>query len=53
MAKYGSEVSVERGGEPAEVAPAYLFLASNDGFYITGQVIHLNGGEIVNSKSTN
>ena len=48
VAKHGSDVPMKRAGEPAEVAPAYLFLASSDGAYITGQVIHPNGGEIVN-----
>lgn len=48
VAKHGSDVPMKRAGEPAEVAPAYLFLASSDGTYITGQVIHPNGGEIVN-----
>lgn len=33
-----------RPGQPAEVAPAYVLLASADGAYITGQVIHVNGG---------
>jgi NAD(P)-dependent dehydrogenase (short-subunit alcohol dehydrogenase family) len=37
-----------RAGEPAEVAPAFVFLASADASYITGQVLHPNGGEIVN-----
>ena len=48
VAKHGSDVPMKRAGEPAEVAPSYLFLASSDGAYITGQVIHPNGGEIVN-----
>ncbi len=48
VAKHGSDVPMKRAGEPAEVAPAYLFLASADSSYITGQVIHPNGGEIVN-----
>ena len=48
VAKHGSDVPIKRAGEPAEVAPAYLFLASNDASYITGQVILPNGGEIVN-----
>ena len=48
VAKHGSDVPMKRAGEPAEVAPAYLFLASEDSSYITGQVIHPNGGEIVN-----
>jgi NAD(P)-dependent dehydrogenase (short-subunit alcohol dehydrogenase family) len=45
---FGSDVPMGRPGEPAEVAPAYLFLASQDGSYFTGQVLHPNGGEIVN-----
>jgi NAD(P)-dependent dehydrogenase (short-subunit alcohol dehydrogenase family) len=48
VAKHGSQAPMERAGEPVEVAPAYLFLASNDSSYITGQFIHPNGGEIVN-----
>lgn len=48
VAKHGSDVPMERSGEPAEVAPSFLFLASEDGAYFTGQVLHPNGGEIVN-----
>lgn len=48
VAKHGSDVPMKRAGEPAEVAPSYLFLASDDAAYITGQVLHPNGGEIVN-----
>jgi len=48
VAKHGSDVPLKRPGEPAEVAPSYLFLASDDAIYITGQVLHPNGGEIVN-----
>lgn len=48
VAKFGSDAPMKRAGEPAEVAPAYLFLASSDSTYITGQVIHPNGGEIIN-----
>ena len=48
VATFGSEVPMKRAGEPAEVAPAYLFLACEDSVYITGQVIHPNGGEIIN-----
>jgi NAD(P)-dependent dehydrogenase (short-subunit alcohol dehydrogenase family) len=47
-ATHGSDVPIKRAGEPAEVAPCYLFLASSDSSYITGQVLHPNGGEIVN-----
>lgn len=46
--KFGSDSPMGRPGQPAEVAPAFVFLASNDSSYITGQVIHVNGGEIVN-----
>ena len=45
---FGSDVPMGRAGEPAEVATSYLFLASQDGSYFTGQVLHPNGGEIVN-----
>jgi NAD(P)-dependent dehydrogenase (short-subunit alcohol dehydrogenase family) len=45
---FGSDVPMARAGEPAEVAPAYVFLASNDASYYTGQILHPNGGEIVN-----
>jgi NAD(P)-dependent dehydrogenase (short-subunit alcohol dehydrogenase family) len=45
---FGSDVPMARAGEPAEVAPAYVFLASNDASYFTGQILHPNGGEIVN-----
>jgi len=48
VAQFGSEVPMGRAGEPVEVAPAYLFLASDDASYITGQFIHPNGGEIIN-----
>jgi NAD(P)-dependent dehydrogenase (short-subunit alcohol dehydrogenase family) len=46
---FGSDAPMERAGEPAEVAPSYLFLACEDSSYITGQFLHPNGGEIVNS----
>lgn len=48
VAKHGSDVPMKRAGEPAEVAPSYLFLACEDSSYITGQVLHPNGGEIIN-----
>ncbi|HWA33300.1 MAG TPA: SDR family oxidoreductase [Cyclobacteriaceae bacterium] len=47
-AKFGTDSPMKRAGQPAEVAPAYLFLASDDAAYLTGQVIHPNGGEIIN-----
>jgi NAD(P)-dependent dehydrogenase (short-subunit alcohol dehydrogenase family) len=48
VATFGSDVPLGRAGEPAEVAPCYVLLASADGSYMTGQVLHPNGGEIVN-----
>ncbi|MDT0675424.1 SDR family oxidoreductase [Autumnicola musiva] len=42
---FGKKVPMGRAGQPSEVAPAYVFLASEDSSYITGQVIHINGGE--------
>ena len=47
--KFGGDVPMQRPGEPAEVAPCYVFLASEDSSYITGQMLHPNGGEVVNS----
>jgi NAD(P)-dependent dehydrogenase (short-subunit alcohol dehydrogenase family) len=37
-----------RAGEPVEIAPSYVFLASADSAYMTGQVLHPNGGEVIN-----
>jgi NAD(P)-dependent dehydrogenase (short-subunit alcohol dehydrogenase family) len=48
VSTFGSDVPMHRAGEPIEIATAYLFLASSDGSYYTGQVLHPNGGEIVN-----
>jgi len=45
---FGSDVPMGRAGEPAEVAPCYVFLASEDASYMSGQILHPNGGEIVN-----
>ncbi|WP_210462493.1 SDR family oxidoreductase [Rufibacter roseolus] len=42
---FGKDQPMGRLGQPSEVAPAYVFLASEDGSYITGQTIHVNGGE--------
>jgi len=48
VAEFGSDVPMGRAGEPVEIAPSYLFLATDDASYITGQFIHPNGGEIIN-----
>lgn len=44
---FGQDTPMGRAGQPSEVGPAYVFLASEDGSYITGQFIHINGGEII------
>ena len=48
VATFGGDVPMKRPGQPAEVAPCFVFLASDDSSYIAGQVIHVNGGEVVN-----
>jgi NAD(P)-dependent dehydrogenase (short-subunit alcohol dehydrogenase family) len=45
---FGSDVPLGRPGQPEEIAPSYVFLASDDSSYMTGQVLHPNGGTIVN-----
>lgn len=45
---FGEKVPMGRAGQPDEVAPSYVFLASSDAAYFTGQVLHPNGGEVVN-----
>ena len=44
---FGTETPLKRAGQPFELAPAYLYLASDDSRYVTGQIIHVNGGTIV------
>jgi NAD(P)-dependent dehydrogenase (short-subunit alcohol dehydrogenase family) len=45
---FGANVPMKRPGQPEEVAPAYVFLASDDASYMAGQILHVNGGEVVN-----
>lgn len=44
---FGTDVPLKRAGQPFELAPAYLYLASDDSRYVTGQIIHVNGGSMV------
>lgn len=46
---WGMDVPMKRAGQPFELAPAYVYLASDDSSYVTGQVIHVNGGKMVSS----
>jgi NAD(P)-dependent dehydrogenase (short-subunit alcohol dehydrogenase family) len=48
VAGFGAQVPMQRAGQPAEIAPCYVFLASEDGSYMSGQVLHPNGGVVVN-----
>ncbi len=48
VATFGSDTPLGRAGEPEEVATAFVFLASDDSSYFTGQVLHPNGGRVVN-----
>lgn len=47
--KFGQDTPMKRPGQPDEVAAAVIFLASDEASYITGQTLHVNGGEIVNA----
>jgi NAD(P)-dependent dehydrogenase (short-subunit alcohol dehydrogenase family) len=47
-AKFGSDSPMQRAAQPVEIAPSYLFLASSDSEFISGQFLHPNGGEIIN-----
>ena len=46
---FGKDTPLGRVGQPSEVAPAYVYLACEDSSYVTGQFIHVNGGEIIGS----
>lgn len=48
VAKFGSDTPMGRAGQPEELAGAYVYLASDDASYVSGQTLHVNGGEIVN-----
>jgi len=46
--KFGTGTPMKRAGQPYEVAAGFLFLASDDASYISGQTLHINGGSVVN-----
>ena len=46
---FGADVALKRAGQPFEIAPAYVYLASDDARYVSGQVLHVNGGTITES----
>ncbi|WP_314000151.1 SDR family oxidoreductase [uncultured Paenibacillus sp.] len=48
VAKFGSDTPMKRAGQPSELAAAYVYLASDDSTYMSGQTLHLNGGQVVN-----
>jgi NAD(P)-dependent dehydrogenase (short-subunit alcohol dehydrogenase family) len=45
---FGKDTPLGRPGQPEEVAPAYVYLASEDSSYVSGQTIHINGGDVIN-----
>ncbi|AMJ67948.1 SDR family oxidoreductase [Hymenobacter sp. PAMC 26628] len=46
IAKFGHEVALKRPGQPDELAPAYVLLASDDGSFMTGSLVHVTGGKL-------
>lgn len=48
VANWGGTNPMKRAGQPQEIAPAYVYLASDDASYISGQILHVNGGVVIN-----
>ena len=46
---FGGQVPMDRTGQPSEIGPAYVYLASEESSYMTGQTLHLNGGVVLNT----
>jgi NAD(P)-dependent dehydrogenase (short-subunit alcohol dehydrogenase family) len=46
--EFGKDVPLKRPGQPEEIAPSFVFLASDDASYMTGQILHPNGGSVIN-----
>jgi len=49
VSTFGSTTPMQRAGQPVELAPAYLFLACEGSTYMSGQIVHVNGGTIINN----
>jgi NAD(P)-dependent dehydrogenase (short-subunit alcohol dehydrogenase family) len=49
VAKFGKDIPLGRPAQPIEIAPCYIFLASKESVFMTGQVLHPNGGSVVNA----
>ena len=49
VGKFGRDTPMGRPGQPDEISPSFVFLASSDSSYMTGQVLHPNGGEAINT----
>ncbi|MFD3271163.1 SDR family oxidoreductase [Paenibacillus dendritiformis] len=49
VAVFGSDTPMKRAGQPFELAPAYIYLASDDSRYVTGETMHVNGGGFITS----
>ncbi|MBS4177422.1 SDR family oxidoreductase [Lederbergia citrea] len=48
VSKFGGTQPLGRPGQPSELGPGYVYLASDDSSYVTGQMLHINGGEVIN-----
>jgi NAD(P)-dependent dehydrogenase (short-subunit alcohol dehydrogenase family) len=48
VASFGTNTTMERAGQPYELAPGYVYLASDDSSYVSGQILHINGGTVIN-----
>jgi NAD(P)-dependent dehydrogenase (short-subunit alcohol dehydrogenase family) len=49
VSTFGTDVEMKRAGQPFELAPSYVYLASQDSQYVTGQTLHVNGAEFTSS----
>jgi NAD(P)-dependent dehydrogenase (short-subunit alcohol dehydrogenase family) len=49
VSTYGTDTPMKRAGQPFELAPTYVYLASQDSHYVTGQTLHVNGGDFISS----